>query len=327
MEILNKNKKRLNLNFENSNEVSIYFQQLILETHKKHNQKVVILVDEYDKAILDNIDNIKLAKEIRNTLKGFYSQIKDNDEFIEFAMLTGVSKFSKVSMFSGLNNLLDISLDEDYGSVCGYTQNDLETVFKEYLQNVDMNELKSWYNGYNFLGEKVYNPYDILQFLHFKKKFSNYWFKTGTPSFLISLLKKNQYFIPDFSSLLVGSITIDSFDIEDLNIETIMFQAGYLTIKEEIHKRDKYLYTLDFPNKEVRMSFYDFILDKLADNKKETISDTLYDVLEDSNLNNLENIIKDFLVQLIIITSQSQKSKTMKVFMPLYFILILQNLD
>ncbi|MGB5793390.1 AAA family ATPase, partial [Poseidonibacter sp.] len=147
--ILDKNKKRLNLEFDNSDDVSIYFKELIQETYEKYNQRVVILVDEYDKPILDNIEKIEIAKELRDTLKGFYTQIKDNDEFIKFTMLTGVSKFSKVSIFSGLNNLTDISLDDDFASICGYTQNDLETVFKEHLKDVNMDELKSWYNGYN----------------------------------------------------------------------------------------------------------------------------------------------------------------------------------
>ena len=290
--ILDDNKKRLNLEFENSDDISIYFKQLIQQANEKYNQRVVVLVDEYDKPILDNIEKIEIAKEIRDILKGFYTQIKDNDQFIKFTMLTGVSKFSKVSIFSGLNNLTDISLDEDYGSICGYTQNDLETVFKEHLKDVNMDELKSWYNGYNFLGEKVYNPYDILLFLQNKKQYANYWFKTGTPSFLINLIKQNKYFVPRMKYLKVEEEIIDSFDIENLSLETIMFQSGYLTINEVIHKRDRYYYLLDFPNKEVRLSFYDYLLQKFVSNEKIDISDLLYDIFEDGNLKELENTIK-----------------------------------
>ncbi|NQY22033.1 MAG: ATP-binding protein [Campylobacteraceae bacterium] len=292
LSILDNNKNRLNLEFTESDEISIYFKQLIEETNKKYNQKVVILVDEYDKAILDNIDNLKLAQEIRSSLRGFYTQIKDNDAYIEFCMLTGVSKFSKVSIFSGLNNLKDISLNVEFGDICGYTQNDLETVFKEYLIDVDMKELKSWYNGYNFLGLKVYNPYDILQFLDKNKEFDNYWFETGTPTFLMNIIKKQNYFLPNLNNIILEKKEANSFEIEDLKLETVMFQSGYLTIKEVIKKRDRVFYLLDFPNKEVKLSFYDYILEKLTNNEKFIISDSLYDILEDSSLDNLENTIK-----------------------------------
>ena len=249
-------------------------------------------MDEYDKAILDNIDNLKLAQEIRSSLRGFYTQIKDNDAYIEFCMLTGVSKFSKVSIFSGLNNLKDISLNVEFGDICGYTQNDLETVFKEYLIDVDMKELKSWYNGYNFLGLKVYNPYDILQFLDKNKEFDNYWFETGTPTFLMNIIKKQNYFLPNLNNIILEKKEANSFEIEDLKLETVMFQSGYLTIKEVRKKRDRVFYLLDFPNKEVKLSFYDYILEKLTNNEKFIISDSLYDILEDSSLDNLENTIK-----------------------------------
>ncbi|MEA2049286.1 MAG: ATP-binding protein [Campylobacterota bacterium] len=290
--ILDKNKERLQLDFNPSAEVSTYFNQLINKASEKYNQKVVILVDEYDKPILDNIEKIDIAKDIRDTLKGFYSQIKDNDEFVKFCMLTGVSKFSRVSIFSGLNNLKDISLNEDFGDICGYTQNDLETVFYPYLKDIDIDKLKEWYNGYNFLGEKVYNPYDILLFIDNKKKFANYWFETGSPSFLINLIKKNNYFVPEFSNLIIEEKDINSFDIENLNLTTIMIQSGFLTIKEMKQKRDRFYYILDFPNKEVRLSFYDYILQRFSSNDNISISDDLYDIFEDANLEQLKNTIK-----------------------------------
>jgi len=290
--ILDNNKKRLDLNFENSQDIAIYFKQLIQEAYEKYNQRVVILVDEYDKPILDNIEKIEIAKEIRETLKGLYTQIKDSDAFIKFAMLTGVSKFSRVSIFSGLNNLKDISLNKKFGDICGYTQNDLETVFKEHLADVNMSELKEWYNGYNFIGTKVYNPYDILQFIDNDNEYANYWFKTGTPSFLIQLIKKNHYYVPKMSHIEVGEEIINSFEIEDLSLETIMFQAGYLTIKDVKHKRERYYYILDFPNKEVRLSFYDYLLEMFINNEKVEISDKLYDIFEIGNLEELENTIK-----------------------------------
>lgn len=293
LSILDDNKKRLNLEFKNSDDISIYFKQLIQNASETYNQRIVVLVDEYDKPILDNIEKIEIAKELRDTLKGFYTQIKDNDEFIKFTMLTGVSKFSKVSIFSGLNNLTDISLDDDFGSICGYTQNDLETVFKEHLKDVNMDELKSWYNGYNFLGEKVYNPYDILLFLQNKKQYANYWFKTGTPSFLINLIKQKRYFVPRMKSIEVEEECIDSFDIEDLSLETIMFQSGYLTITDSNNDFGLTSYVLDYPNKEVRLSFNNSILTLFINSteqisiKKETVK-----IFSSSNLEELENTIK-----------------------------------
>ena len=140
------------------------FAELIKKASQKYHQKVVILIDEYDKPILDNIENIPEALLIRDGLREFYTNIKDNDRYLRFAFLTGVSKFAKVSTISGLNNLEDISLNPAVGNICGYTQLDLDTTFAPYLEGVDMEQVKRWYNGYNFLGDSVYNPYDILLF-------------------------------------------------------------------------------------------------------------------------------------------------------------------
>jgi hypothetical protein len=159
------NGEQLKVNFEITNDYAISFANLIAASNKQYQQAVVILIDEYDKPILDNIDQLEIAIECRDILKRLYTQIKDNDQYIKFTMLTGVSKFSKVSVFSGLNNLEDISLAPEYADICGYTQKDIDTVFSPYLSDVDNDEVKRWYNGYNFLGSKVYNPYDILLFI------------------------------------------------------------------------------------------------------------------------------------------------------------------
>jgi hypothetical protein len=134
---------------------------------------MIILIDEYDKPILDNIEKKKEVEKIRETLKGFYTTLKGLDKYIRFILITGVSKFSKVSLFSGLNQLEDISLNKDYGNICGYTQQELETYFKDYLKDLDIEEIKDWYNGYSFLGDRLYNPFDILLYLR-NKVFKNY---------------------------------------------------------------------------------------------------------------------------------------------------------
>ena len=150
------------------------FERLIKNVYKKYNQRVVVLIDEYDKPILDVIEDIEKAKEHREYIKGLYTILKGNDEYIKFVFLTGVSKFSKSSIFSGLNMLTDISLDEEYGNICGYTQNDIETSFLPYLDGVDLEKFKNYYNGYNFLKDPVYNPFDTLQFITKKFKYKNY---------------------------------------------------------------------------------------------------------------------------------------------------------
>ncbi|MFA7083797.1 MAG: AAA family ATPase [Arcobacteraceae bacterium] len=258
---LRQNQERLKVECKDKDSVAGCFDTLIQECHKKYGQNVVILVDEYDKPILDNIDNPDIAKEIRDGLVNLYSVIKGSDEFIKFAFLTGVSKFTKTSLFSGLNNLVDISLDEDYGDICGYPQNDVETTFKPYLDGVDMKELKSWYNGYNFLGSDMYNPFDILLFISKKHKYGNYWFETGTPSFLIKLIEKNNYFLPALTNLRVDEKLLSSFDINNLDFEVILYQTGYLTIdKVETSIFGSPEYLLKIPNKEVKRSLSDIII-------------------------------------------------------------------
>ena len=157
---------RLGIELSVSGGPATLFQQLLQQAHAQHGRKVVLLIDEYDKPMIDNIGELELAQQMRKQLHGFYSIIKAADEHLRFVLLTGVSKFSKVSIFSGLNNLKDISLDPQYASVCGYTEHDLDTVFAQHLQGIDREQLRHWYNGYNFLGkERVYNPYDVLNFI------------------------------------------------------------------------------------------------------------------------------------------------------------------
>ena len=157
-------------------------------------------------------------------MKNIYSVIKDADPYIKFVFITGVSKFSKVSLFSGLNNLKDITLSKEYSAICGYTQEDLETVFAKRLHDVDLEKVRKWYNGYKWLGKEVYNPFDILLYLD-SKEFRSYWFETATPTFLIKLLETGQYYIPDLCNLSAGEEIIGSFDVEDIKIETLLFQT------------------------------------------------------------------------------------------------------
>ena len=226
--------------------------------------------------------------------------MKDNDQYIQFVFLTGVSKFSKASIFSGLNNLRDISLLPQFGTVCGYTQNDIETTFLPYLEGVDFQRLKIWYNGYNFLNDKVYNPFDILLFIDGGHRYRNYWFNTGTPSFLLKLFKQGSYNLAKFENLKVEEALLEAFDIEKLNLETVMFQSGYLTIKEEVERRNKISYILTYPNLETKMSFHDYLIGYFVKNQteKNEIQNSLIDMLEEANLDGLEEVLKSLFASL-----------------------------
>ncbi len=289
---LKSNSEDLELNCLNVDNPFDYFEELIKKAYKKHNQKVVILVDEYDKAILDNLDQIGVAQEIREIIKSLYSVIKDNDRYIKFAFLTGVSKFSKASIFSGLNNLEDISLNKKFGNVCGYTQKDIETTFLPYLDGVDLEKVKVWYNGYNFLKDPVYNPFDILLFIKNDFIYRDYWFETGTPTFLIKLIKENNYFLPKLSNLVVDEKLVTSFDIENLDVEVILYQAGYLTIdKIDIDEDlDIVEYKLKIPNKEVKISLNNYVISSLVQNQNQNnIKLPMVKALKSKNLENLKN--------------------------------------
>ncbi|HLX54635.1 MAG TPA: AAA family ATPase, partial [Aquella sp.] len=271
---LSQHAKHYDVNIDLNN-YGIAFDQLIKALWDKHQTKVVILIDEYDKPILDVITDNVQARLNREILKGLYSWIKDNDAYIKFVLLTGVSKFSKVSLFSGLNNLNDISLNASYSDICGYTQAELEDAFKDFLVDVDKEQLKLWYNGYNFAGgekQKVYNPFDILLFFYNNKQYRNYWFETATPTFLVKLLQHKNYYFPNLEKLVVGENSLSSFDVDNISLTTLLFQTGYLTIKEEAMLGMTRAYVLSYPNLEVKAS----LNSKLAE---------IGSSLEDKNLN------------------------------------------
>jgi hypothetical protein len=246
--------KEYKYNYQKKYKANGNLHLLIKKCYQNYNKKVVILIDEYDKIILDNIENKEKAQKIREKLKGFYSTLKGLDEYIKFVFITGVSKFSKVSLFSGLNQLEDISLNKDFGNICGYTQNELESYFNDYLKDLNLEQIKDWYNGYYFLQDKLYNPFDILLYLK-NKTFRNYWYETGKTEFLFKLLKNQNYELPYLNKLYYTSDILDKFDLEYISIEALMFQTGYLTIKELKIIESEEMYILDYPNKEIRQSF------------------------------------------------------------------------
>ena len=271
------------------------FQALIRHAHQQTGQPVVILIDEYDKPILDALSNPAVAKENRDFLRGFYGTIKDYEAHIKFSFLTGVSKFAKVSLFSGLNNLKDITLDARYSAICGYTDHDIDTVFESELVGLDRDKIREWYNGYHWLGEGVYNPYDVLN-LFDTREFSNYWFETGTPSFLVDLLMKRKVKSIALDKMLSSSAMLSSFDVDYIATEALLFQSGYLTIHEVKRVGSQNFYMLGYPNLEVRQSLNEVLLSALVQNQSAQAHNTiqLYDLLLQNDFDGLKNLFQAF---------------------------------
>jgi len=271
------------------------FQYLIRHLHQQTGLPVVVLVDEYDKPILDALQDSTVARKNRDFLRGFYGTIKDHDAHIKFTFLTGVSKFSQVSLFSGLNNLFDITLDPDYSSLCGYTDHDIDTVFAPELEGLDREKIKDWYNGYNWLGEHVYNPYNVLN-LFKKRTFQNYWFATGTPTFLVELLFKRHVPSLALNSMHSSSSMLSSFDVDDMTTEALLFQTGYLTIKNQRQIGGQIYYTLGYPNQEVYQSLNEFLLSIFTQNKSAQSDQSilLYDLLLANDFEGLKKLFYSF---------------------------------
>jgi hypothetical protein len=271
------------------------FADLILRTGQKYQQRVVILVDEYDKPILDRIEDPTIALQMREGLKDLYSVIKDSDAHLKFVLLTGVSKFSKVSLFSGLNNLQDITLDPRYSTICGYTDADIDTTFAPELEGLDRDEIRLWYNGYNWQGDSVYNPYDAL-LLFSTRTFKPYWFETGTPTFLIKLLQQRRTFTPDIGRMVAAETLLSSFDVDHIPVEALMFQAGYVTIESVRAIPGLRQVKLRYPNLEVRTSLNGLLLQSLtgSDTQYSIQAARLYDALLHHDLQGLKNIFHAF---------------------------------
>ena len=263
--------KSLAIDLPDAQDASSAFAKLIDIAAVKSN--VVILVDEYDKLILDNILNPNI-KEIQSCLKGFYSVLKDRNDKERFLFVTGVSKFCHVSLFSDLNNLTDITMDARYATMFGYTQEELEANFGDKIleiangQDIDAfkAKIKEWYNGFRFeeTAKTVYNPVSLAKFFESGGKFNNYWFSTGTPSFLMELAKQKNF---DFESSLkepVPQITFNAFEIDNIDPLTLLLQTGYVTIKGTEERFGETWYYLDFPNTEVTSAFSAYILNSYA---------------------------------------------------------------
>ncbi|MEE4357450.1 MAG: ATP-binding protein [Desulfococcaceae bacterium] len=269
--------RMVNLGQENSIEIAAstlkgMFRELILALHHKTGMPVVILIDEYDKPLIDHLgrgpEALETAKANRDILKHFLGVIKDGDvaSVLRFVFITGVSKFSRVSIFSELNNLSDLTMNRHYADMLGYTQEELETCFAAHINHFaeELNQipdqvvetLRAYYNGYRFSERniRVYNPFSVLKALN-EQSFKNYWFETGTPTFLVNLLQEKGWYLPKIEDMKAGEGVFSTYDLELLKPEALMFQTGYVTIKD-VEGR---LFTFTYPNQEVKTSFLEML--------------------------------------------------------------------
>ena len=270
-----------------ANTPALCFGELIDELAKKEN--VVILVDEYDKPILDNITDPEITQ-IQKTLKGFYSVLKDRNDRERLLFITGVSKFSHVSLFSDLNNLTDITMDARFATMFGYTQEELETYFSDRIAAIagerDLEKfktkIKEWYNGFRFHHntKTVYNPVSLAKFLESGGEFNNYWFSTGTPSFLLELIKKQQFNLEEALEKPMSNFAFSAYEVDKLDPLTLLLQTGYLTIDSAVERYGDTLYKLRFPNLEVKGSFETYLTGDCSGLHATKVKDSIYQLAD-----------------------------------------------
>ncbi|GHV14474.1 ATPase AAA [Fibrobacterales bacterium] len=284
--------------------ISDKFSRLIESLHNQCGEKVAVVIDEYDKPLLNTLDTKIVHEEIRNALKAFYGVLKSSDEHLKFVFLTGVTKFSKVSIFSDLNNLTDLSLDPRYADICGITQEELEENFKEEIDSIAGGEggaylakLKRFYNGYRF-SEKpltVYNPFGLLHHFNSEGKFIPYWYESGTPTFLIKLIKQQNINVLNLEQKVLSYDDFRKFDVENMDAVPVLYQSGYLTITGYNEKRGTY--NLGYPNDEVRTSFASSLADlyiHIKNDEKTPLVLKLIDSLEAGEVDNFVEALRPF---------------------------------
>jgi hypothetical protein len=289
------------------------FEELIKNIHLSTGDKVVVLVDEYDKPITDNLTDLAAADANRQVLHDFYQVLKAGDDHLRFVFLTGVSKFSKISLFSGLNSPDDLTIDARFSTICGYTQQELEDNFKDHIQYMaDSNhftpgelltKIREWYNGYSWDGiTSVYNPFSTL-LLFSKCVFKDYWFATGTPTFLINLIKQNNEVHLLTEPVQMQESEFDKFNIQTLDTKLLLFQTGYLTVKKVVTDAFtlQHDFTLDIPNEEVRQAMMEHLAGSFAnfpDSGTVTMRSRMLHALFDGNITSFEQCVKELFARI-----------------------------
>jgi hypothetical protein len=278
------------------------FGRLIESLYKKYNQRVVVLIDEYDKPILDHLDSIEEAEANRKVIRGFYGILKSMDPYLRFVMLTGVTKFTKTSIFSELNNLTDITMDKKYANICGIEIKDLEKYFGEHIKELSkLDEFKqsgnlkeqilSWYDGYSWDGEtRLLNPFSLLSFIS-QERFKGFWFASGTPKFLMDLIKKKPETYTNLRNLRMSEKVMDSADIDNIAVEPLLFQTGYLTVKEVNYISGVPMYLLDIPNYEVNEAFNFHIVSTLTERGDSNTEQAQLEIVEALQSGDLQRML------------------------------------
>ncbi|MGP1460258.1 MAG: ATP-binding protein [Bacteroides sp.] len=278
------------------------FRAVIERAYLQEGKQVVILIDEYDKPLLETVNNEALNEANRSLLKAFYEVLKQCDRYIRFAFLTGITKFSKTTLFSGVNNLIDITLEDDYAGICGFTEAELDLFTPEIERLAEKQKssvektrarLRKEYDGYCFSrkGERVYNPFSLLRVL-VNGEYNYYWFESATPSYLVNYLKETNLFIPDLDKdLTIGVNAIQDFRYNDNeSVVPLLFQSGYLTIKGYLSQAN--LFRLGYPNQEVRFGFLEELLPLYANFPLDKIEPSVWDLYQLLNKGNLAEAMK-----------------------------------
>jgi len=287
------------------------FVRLLNALHNHCGQRVVVIIDEYDKPLLSTLENADLHRDMRNALKSFYGVLKSSDRDLRFVFITGVTKFSRVSVFSDLNHLVDLTLNPAYSDICGLTQDEVEQNFEPEIKtileetgrnrNEYMENLRQHYNGYRF-SEKpltVYNPFGLLQHFNESGRFLPYWYETGSPTFLINLIKKQKINIAKLDNMRVRYEDFRKYDMENMRAEPMLYQCGYLTISDYNEKRNEY--TLDYPNMEVSYSFANSLMEQylqVTADRSQALFSKLPDAFEEGNIENAIEALRPFLASI-----------------------------
>ncbi|KZX17302.1 ATP-binding protein [Methanobrevibacter filiformis] len=307
------------------------FSELIEEVYLLYKQEVVVLVDEYDKPILNKIVDTSIAIKFQEKLKNFYGTLKSADSKLKFVFVTGITKFSKVSIFSDFNNLIDLTLNSDYSTICGYTDKEVEKYFKKFIDyyanlsgntyNETLKLIKHHYDGYSWDGENfLYNPYSLMNFFN-DDEFNNYWFESGTPNFLIKLLKKDFNIGNIFKQLTLSTSEFKTFDIKNLKQIPLLFQSGYLTIVKKEYENGKPIYTLKIPNNEVEESITENLFNNFLNKAENTFASKRKEIWQELKNGKCELLIK-YLKKEIVNTPYQLKIRNWKYYQTLiYFIM------
>ena len=282
------------------------FKSFIKALSNKYNQKVVVLIDEYDKPILDHLLDIETAEANRTVVRGFYGVLKSMDPYLRFTFITGVSKFTKTSIFSEVNNLLDITMQEKYANICGIPIGDLDEHFHEHIEELALrpnfsrytslrDEILAWYDGYSWDGAtRVINPYGLITFF-LQGRFASFWYSSGSPKFLLDMIKKRPEIFANLSDYRMIEWTMDVFDVENIQPAALLFQTGYLTVREALPSPGSAGYLLAIPNREVREAFNLHIMSELSEKGPDAAQSAywdMYDALQSGNLQRMLVILK-----------------------------------